>query len=120
ESGRSARMLVLTDGFSTEDLAGVTGQLREAGVPMDLRLVQPESGEDYHVERLLAPSRVRPGEGFLLEVQAGGTRDAAVPYEVLRNGESVGRGSVEIRGGRGSVRVSGRSVQPGAHRYEVR
>lgn len=120
ESGRSARMLVLTDGFSTEDLGGVTGQLREAGVPMDLRLVPPESGEDYHVERLLAPSRVRPGEGFLLELQAGGTRDAKVPYEVLRNGESVGRGLVEIRGGRGSVRVSGRSVQPGAHRYEVR
>lgn len=120
ESGRSARILVLTDGFSTEDLGGLTGQLREAGVSMDLRLVVPESGGDYYVERLLAPSRVRPGEAFLLEVRAGGSPDATVPYEVLCNGESVGRGSVDIRGGRGSVRVSGRSVQPGAQRYEVR
>lgn len=120
ESGRAARLLALTDGYSTEDLGGLAGQLREAQVPMDVRLAGGEGGEDYRVERIVAPQRVRPGEAFLIEVQAGGSKDGDVPYEVYRDGERAGGGVAAVRGGRAVVRVTGRSVQPGARKYEVR
>ncbi len=120
ESGRAARLLAVTDGYSTEDLGGLAGQLREARVPLDLRVLSAEGGEDYRIENIRAPERVRPGEGFLLEVQAGGSKDGEVPYEVSADGTVVGKGMMNLRGGKAAVRVAGRSVQPGARRYEVR
>ena len=120
EQGRSARLLALTDGYSTEDPAGLAGQLREAGVPLDLRLLTAEAGEDYRLEGIKAPERVRPGAGFLIEVKAGGTKDGDVPYEITSDGTPVGSGVMSFRGGRGFARVAARSVEPGARKYEVR
>jgi len=76
---RSSRVLALTDGMSTEDLAGLADRLREARVPFDVRLLTATNGEDYRIERIRAPERVRPGEGFLIEVQAAGPDNALVP-----------------------------------------
>lgn len=120
EKNRAARLLAITDGYSTESLDGLSARLREARAPLDLRLVAPEGGDDFRIERIKAPERVRPGEGFLIEVQAAGPGDASVPYEILCDGEPAGRGTVEFRGGRGVVRVAGRALQPGARKYEVR
>jgi len=120
DKNRSSRVLVLTDGMSTEDLTGLAEHLQEARVPLDVRLLTGTTGEDYRIERIRAPERVRPGEGFLIEVRATGTRDAEVPYEVLCDKERVGEGTMSFRGGRGLVRMAGRSMNPGAHKYEVR
>ena len=120
EEKRSSRVLALTDGMSTEDLAGLADRLREARVPLDVRLLTGTTGEDYRIERIRAPERVRPGEGFLIEVQAAGPGAALVPYEVLCDNERVGQGTISLKGGRGLVRMVGRSTHPGAHKYEVR
>ncbi len=120
EKGRAARMLALTDGYSTEDLGGLAGKLREAQVVLDFRLVSAESGEDFRIEELKAPERVRPGEGFLLEVQARGTQDGDVPYEILSDGSRVSEGVMSFRGGRAHLRAAARSLEPGARKYEVR
>lgn len=120
EKGRAARLLVLTDGYSTEDLGGLAGKLREARAPLDFRLVLGGSGEDFRIERLKAPERVRPGEGFLLEVRAQGTKDGDVPYEILRDGKRVSEGMMNFRSGRALLRASARSLEPGARKYEVR
>ncbi len=120
KTGRSTRMLAVTDGYSTESLAGLASRFREAGVPLDLRLIEPESRDDYRVEMIKAPQRVRPGEGFLVEVLATGSSDGDVPYEILCDGAKAGQGLMNFRGGRASVRFSARSTQPGARRYEVR
>jgi hypothetical protein len=120
EKHRSARLLALTDGYSTEDLEGVAGKLREAGSPLDFRLVPPEPGEDYRLERLRAPERVRPGEGFVLEARAQGTKDGDVPYEILSDGVRVGEGVLTFRNGRALLRASARSLEPGARKYEAR
>ncbi len=120
EKGRSARLLVLTDGYSTEDLGGLAGKLREARAPLDFRLALAERGEDFRIERLKAPERVRPGEGFLLEAQAQGTKDGDVPYEILSDGKRVGEGTLTFRNGRAVLRASGRSLEPGARKYEAR
>lgn len=120
EKGRSARLLALTDGYSTEDLDRLAGKLREANAPLDFRLVQSEVGEDYRLERLRAPERVRPGEGFMLEAQAQGTKDGDVPYEILSDGVRVGEGVLAFRNGRALLRVATRSLEPGARKYEAR
>ncbi len=120
EAGRSSRLLAITDGYSTESLGGLAAQLREARAPLDLRLVAPDVVDDYRLGRLAAPERVRPGEAFLLESEVEGAPDAEVPYEVLCDGERAAQGTVSVRGGRASVRIAGRSVRPGAHKYELR
>jgi hypothetical protein len=120
EKGRSARLLALTDGYSTEELGGLAGKLREARAPLDIRLTAPEGGEDFRVERLRAPERVRPGEGFLLEARAEGSRDGEVAYEILSDGQKVGGGTLHFQNGRASLRAAARSLEPGARKYEVR
>jgi secreted protein with Ig-like and vWFA domain len=120
DPGRSSRLLAVTDGQSTEDLGGLAGKLREAGVAMDLRLVGENAAADVRLGRLIAPDRVRPGEGFLLEAEVQGTGDTAIPYEVWCDGESAGAGTVTLRNGRGTLRVAARSVAPGARKYEIR
>ncbi len=120
EKNRAARLLALTDGYSTEDLDGLAGKLREAGVPLDFRLVRPESGHDFRLERLRAPQRVRPGEGFVLEARARGTQDGDVPYEILCDGVRVGEGVLTFRNGQALLRAATRSVEAGARKYEAR
>ncbi|HEY5742937.1 MAG TPA: hypothetical protein VIS99_10390, partial [Terrimicrobiaceae bacterium] len=117
---RASRVLVLTDGMSTEDLAGLAEELQEANVALDIRLLSATTSEDYSIESIQAPERVQPGEGFLINVQAAGTNDTEVPYEALCDGEKVGGGKVSFQGGKGHIRMAGRSRSPGAHKYEIR
>lgn len=120
ETGRGMRMLVLSDGLSTEDLGGLAAQLKEANVPLDFRLVPAGAEGDFRIEQMNAPQRVRPGEAFLLEAQVVGPRDGEVAYQLFCDGAEAGRGSATLRGGRGVIRAAGRSAQPGARKYEVR
>ena len=120
DRARAARLLALTDGYSTEDLAGLSEKLQAANVPLDLRLLGTKDQEDFRITRITAPQRVRPGEAFLIEAQAEGALEAKVPYEILSDGRKAGDGVVEFHGGRGSIRVTGRSYEAGARHYEVR
>lgn len=117
---RPARMLALTDGFATESLAGLDDRLAQAGVPLDLRLLVPGGGEDFRIEQLTIPERVRPGEAFLIEARAAGSSDGEVPYEILRDGVRAGSGTLKFVNGRAALRVAGRSQHSGARKYEVR
>lgn len=117
---RTARMLVLTDGYSTEPLAGVEARLRSQQVPLDYRLLESPATQDYQVDFLRTATRVRPGEPFLIELQVSGIPNASVPYEIFRDGQGIGRGKLEVREGLGSLRFTDRVTQPGAHHYEAR
>jgi len=120
DDNRPARILLLGDGQSTEDLEGLEKRLSAANVPLDLRLSGPSSATDPRVGALSGPTRVQPGQGFLLTAEVYGSGDETISYEALRNGQSVGRGEVTLKGGRGEIRLAGRLVEPGAHRYDVR
>lgn len=119
-SGRAARLLVVSDGLSTESLSGVAAQLREARTPMDVRVLTSDTGNDFRIDRLTLPERVRPGEGFLIEAQAVGSKDGEVRYEILADGQKASSGTVTFKDGKAILRVAGRSIQPGARKYEVR
>lgn len=116
---RAARLLVLTDGYSTEPLAGLESRLRAQDIALDYRLLESPIPEDYQVDFLHTAERARPGEPFLIELEVSGHPDASVPYEIFRDGQGIGRGNLEVKNGLGSLRFTDRIVQPGAHHYQV-
>ncbi len=117
---RAARILLLTDGQTTEPLAGLRTRLLEQGVPLDFRLALPEVGNEVQVQSLSIPRRVQPGEAFLVDFTVTGTPDGAVPWTLFKNGKKAGEGIVTLRAGKGSSRLTDRLTRPGATRYEVR
>ncbi len=120
DPSRPTKLLALTDGQSTDEFAGIEDRLRAAGVPLDIRLIPPAPGEDYRIGQISAPTRIAPGQHFLLEAPVFGTKDGSIPYEVLCDGTRVGGGETALHGGRGVVRLSARLEAPGARRYEIR
>ena len=118
--GRAARLLLFTDGFSTEPVADLAPKIAAAGVPLDHRFATPPAAGDFTVRRVRAPAGVQPREAFLLEIEVGGNREGTVPIELLRNDTVVHRGEVEVRAGRGLLRLTDRIAAGGAYRYEAR
>lgn len=118
--GRAARMLALTDGFSTEPLDGVAEKLLAKGVALDIRLPPDRSEADVAVAALSLPRRVQAREGVLAEVVIRGDVDARVPLEILRDGTVIGTRTAELVDGMARVRFTDRLGAPGAHRYGVR
>ncbi len=117
---RAARILAITDGFSTEPLDRAMEKLVEKEVALDLRLPPRSNAEDYSVAAFRLPRRVQAREGLLAEVVVKGASDAKVPLEILRDGKPIGTREVDVRGGRGRVRFADRLAGAGAHRYAVR
>ena len=116
---RAARVLALTDGFSTEPLGEVGERLVRQGIGLDYRLVTPPDATDYGIVNLCLPARSQPGEPFILELEVQGTPDATVPFSVSRDGQPLKNGEVTVRNGHGYARFSERLTASGAHRYQV-
>ena len=69
---RAARILALTDGYSTEPLGDIAERLTRQRVSLDYRLVTPPVAADYGVTDLRLPARAQPGEPFIIEVDVTG------------------------------------------------
>ena len=117
---RLARLLVLTDGYATEPLSSVGDSLLKRGIPLDYRLLVSAKSDDFSVESLEMPQRVRVDESFVIDARVAGTRDGVVDYEVLRGEQLIGKGTVEVVNGRGRVRLIDRTRVTGAHAYSLR
>jgi hypothetical protein len=119
-SSRASRILALTDGYSTEPLAGLEQRLLAQQIPLDYRILGSLDGPDYRVQSLELPQRVQAGEPFLVDVSVTGRPDGEVPYTLLRNRQRVANGTVKIERGRGRVRFAERITGGGSHLYQVR
>ena len=117
---RAARILAITDGYSTEPLDRLADQLLEKGVALDMRLPPGRELDDFALAAFRVPRRVQAREGLLAEVVVRGGRSATVPLEILRDGKPIGKREVEVREGVGRVRFTDRLAAPGAHKYAVR
>lgn len=117
---KASRVLVFTDGYSTEPLAGLAERLQAERVPLDVRLLPGRDGDDFRVRRLSLPPRVRAGEPFLIETEVMGPRDGVVPLTVLRDGQPLETSEVTIVKGKAVQRFTDRIASGGAYRYEVR
>lgn len=120
EPDRAARLLVLTDGFSTEPLDGLAERLLKQEVALDYRLANASLAGDVRLAALTLPHRVLPSEAFMVEVVALADTEQKVPVEILRNGQSLGVRDVMLKRGMGRLRLTDRISAPGAYRYEAR
>lgn len=120
ERDRVSRILLLTDGDSTEPLTSIVEPLVRRGIPLDYRLLPAPSGTDFRISSLEMPQRVRPGESFLIEAGIAGTADGAVEYEIVRGDRVIGAGSANVVDGAARLRFTDRLTQTGGEKYTVR
>ncbi len=119
DASRASRLLVLTDGYSTEPLHGIAERLAQQHVPLDYRLLTPGGVRDVRIARFVLPASVQAGEGFMFQAHLAGNADGPVPYVITRNGVSVHRGTADLQDGRGVVQLSDRLDTVGAHPYRI-
>lgn len=116
---RAHRLLLFSDGYSTEPLGDLNERLLAQNVALDFRLAGEKSGPDYRIDSVSMPHRVQSGEPFLIEVSVSGQPDATIPFTLSRNGRQLTRGEVDLRQGRGQIRLAERIIQSGSHHYEI-
>ena len=116
-AGRAARLLILTDGYSTEPLTGLGERLLRQDVSLDYRLVGEEVLSDYRISRFNLPSRAQGGEPFLIEAEIAGQPDGPVSLEISRDGKNVSTAPLYVRNGIAFARFTDRSTAPGSHYY---
>ncbi len=117
---RASRILTLTDGLSTEPLDDIGATLALREVPLDYRWLTPPDAADVGIVSFKTPTRVQPGEPFLIEVDLSGRPDGPVPFELLRDGAVIASSSTDLVSGEARARFTDRLTTPGAHRYQVR
>ncbi|GHB92840.1 vWA domain-containing protein [Cerasicoccus arenae] len=118
-NNRAARVLILTDGYSTEPLANIAKSLQNAKTPVDYRLAIFDATADFQVERLDMPNRNQTAEPFLIELLVTGPAGGSTEYHIKRDDKTVAQGTVSTPAGRGRIRLKDRILTPGAYRYEA-
>lgn len=118
-ASKPARLLVFTDGYSTEPLTGIAEKLAKHGTELDFHLVRDPETVDYRIAALRMPARVQLGEPYLIEVEVRGTADGKVPLTVLCNGKEVKNTDVNIQLGSGLARFTDRMTAAGVAHYEA-
>lgn len=116
---KPTRVLLFTDGYSTEPLTEAAEQLRKRGVPLDFRLIRDETSEDMRLARLSFPERVQFGEPFLISVLVRGNEDGKVPLILRRNGQTLVETEVEVKDGTATVEFTDRIGKVGSYEYDA-
>ncbi len=117
---RPARILLLSDGYSTEPLVDLAEKLNAQEVSLDFRLVRDEILDDYRVSQLEVPARTMLGEPFVISVTCRGYEDGPLPLEIFRDDESVLQTTVDLVDGVGKASFTDRLGRTGAFRYAAR
>ncbi len=116
---RPSRVLLFTDGYSTEPLADTTDKLREQGIPVDYRLIRDAIADDFRVARIEMPARSQIAEPFVLGITVQGHTDTTIPLEVYRGSERITETEITLTKGVGKIEFTDRLVRPGSHQYRV-
>jgi len=116
---RASRLLVLTDGVSTEPLDGLAERLMAQEIAMDYRLAVREGTGDWRIADLAMPRRVQLQQAFLIDVVILGDRDGKVKVTVTRDDQPLVTQEVDVVEGVGRLRLSSRLSQPGAARFSA-
>ena len=121
DATRPSRILVFTDGYSTESLAGLADKLVRDNVPVDVRFLNDTPGNDFRLTRLTTPPRVQMSEAFLLEIAVAGPESISEPVAltILRDGKILMETKVDLKKGQGLARFTDRVREAGGHRYEA-
>lgn len=118
-TGREGRLLVFTDGNSTEPLSGLAERLVRESVALDYRLTPNDMEGDWRIQDFSTSVRVREGEAFLLQLALRGPDEKTAMVEIRRDGQLIGRNEVAAVAGEAQLRFTDRLQGGGAHRYDV-
>ena len=116
---RPSRVLLFTDGFSTEPLQEAASQMQARGIPLDYRLIREEKDGDYRLSRIAFPERVQIGEPFLISLTVRGSSDATFPLILRRNGQILTETSVTLVNGLATVEFTDRIPRAGGFEYQA-
>jgi hypothetical protein len=116
---RPSRVLLFTDGYSTEPLQEAAAQMQARGIPLDYRLIREETENDARVARIGFPERVQVGEPFLISITVRGAADATFPLVLRRNGQILTESSVTLANGQATVEFTDRITRGGGFEYQA-
>lgn len=116
---RPSRVLLFTDGYSTEPLQEAAAQLQARGIPLDFRLIREETENDSRIARIGFPERVQVGEPFLISITVRGTPDGTFPLILRRNGVVLTESSVTLVNGLATVEFTDRIQRSGGYEYQA-
>ena len=119
DEDRPSRILLFTDGFSTEPLTEAAALLEKRGIPLDFRLIRDETLDDFRISRIDLPERVQAGEPFLFSVTLRGSVDGKVPLSIRRGGRKLLDTEVELVNGVGRAEFTDRIPATGSFEYEA-
>lgn len=119
EDDRHNRILLFTDGYSTEPLGDLADRLVSAGVPLDHRILRAPDDTDYRLAAMTLPPRAQPAEPFVVDLRIEGSVDGPLPVSVFRGDRKLFTREVAVEGGTARMRFSDRIATPGAHLYRA-
>lgn len=116
---RPARVLLFTDGYSTEPLHEAAAQMQARGIPLDFRLIREEKENDSRIARIGFPERVQVGEPFMISITVRGGSDGTFPLILRRNGQTLTESSVTLVNGLATVEFTDRIPRSGGFEYQA-
>ncbi len=116
---RPSRVLLFTDGYSTEPLLEAAAQMQAQGIPLDFRLIRDETENDSRIARMGFPERVQVGEPFLISITVKGSSDGTFPLILRRNGQTLTESSVTLVNGQATVEFTDRIPRGGGFEYQA-
>ena len=116
---RPSRVLLFTDGYSTEPLQEAAAQMQARGIPLDFRLIREETENDSRIARIGFPERVQVGEPFLISITVRGATDATFPLILRRNGQTLTESPVTLVNGQATVEFTDRIPRGGGFEYQA-
>lgn len=121
DSKRPARVLVFSDGFSTEPLTEAVAKLKARGIPLDYRLIREETTDDFNLARLELPVRTQIGEPFVIGIAVRGFKDTTIPLRIYRDGQPLTpeNTTVDIVDGVAKVEFTDRISNVGSYHYSA-
>jgi uncharacterized membrane protein len=116
----SARIVLMSDGVATRgDALGAALAAVAAGVPVDAVPLDQAKVPDVRIAALRMPPRASEGEPLELRVVTQSSAAARVLVRVLRDGEPIRAGEVQINAGEDVLHLRELAPAPGFHRYDV-
>jgi uncharacterized membrane protein len=119
-SDTAGRIVLLSDGVSTRgDPVGAALAAVAAGVPIDVVPLDQSKVPDVRIASVRMPARANRDEPVELRVVTSSSAPARVELRVLRDGEPIKKGTVDIAAGEDVLYLREVAPESGFHRYDV-
>lgn len=116
----ASRILVLSDGQSTEPLDGADSRLKALEIPVDIRLLPRPELDDWRITSFETPPMVRPLEPAPIAVEVKGPASGSATLRITRDGITALEQEVTIADGKARFDFTDRLQSGGGHRYIAR